>query len=360
MTGVTGTPFLVVDDERLEANLARVADRARDAGVLVRPHAKTHKCVEIARRQIAHGAAGLTVATVGEAEVFAAVDEVREIFIAYPLWVTPAMAGRLISIARIVSLRVGIDSAEGARHLADSLHEAGDGGAPLEVVVEIDSGQHRTGTSPRVAGEVARAAVDAGLDVVGVFTFPGHSYGLGDTRARAADQEITALAEAAQGLRANGIEPRVRSGGSTPTVGFTGQLAAGVLTEIRPGVYPFNDAQQVEIGSCTFDDVALTSSSTVVHRNGSRIVVDAGSKILGADRPAWASGFGRLLEHPEARITALSEHHAVIDFPADAAVPALGSVVRVVPNHVCSAVNLVDELVVDDVRWPVAARGRNS
>ena len=206
---------------------------------------------------------------------------------------------------------------------------------------------------------------EAGLDVVGVFTFPGHGYGVGDTRRRAAEQEVAALRTAAESLRAQGIDPRVRSGGSTPTVEFVGDPTyAGVLTEIRPGVYPLNDAQQVEIGTCGFDDVALTAVATVVRSEPGRIVVDAGSKILGADRAAWATGHGRLLDHPDARVVQLSEHHAVVEFPAEStSAPRLGDVIRVVPNHVCTAVNLVDELVAidgSDSRWPVIARGHNS
>ena len=357
------TPYLEVDVDRMTRNLASLADRARSTGVEVRPHAKTHKSAEIARMQIDVGAVGLAVATIGEAEAFADAAEITsctDIFIAYPVWPTPAKAARLRALAARVSLRVGVESVEGARHLGALLD-----GQRIEALVEVDSGQHRTGVTPGGAGEVAAAGTAAGLDVVGVFTFPGHGYGLGDTRRRAAEQEVAALRAAAESLREHGIDPRVRSGGSTPTIEFVGDPAhAGVLTEVRPGVYPLNDAQQVEIGACGFDDVALTAVATVVRSEPGRIVVDAGSKILGADRAAWATGHGRLLDHPDARVVQLSEHHAVVDFPADSTpVPRLGDLVRVVPNHVCTAVNLVDELVAidgSDSRWPVIARGRNS
>lgn len=140
----------------------------------------------------------------------------------------------------------------------------------------------------------------------------------------------------------------------------------GVVTELRPGVYPFNDAQQLELGSATVDDLALFAIATVVSRSGDRIVLDAGSKILGADRPGWTTGFGRLPDHLDARIVSLSEHHAVVEFPAGATVPDLGDLVRAVPNHVCTAVNLVDELFAGSAHsdvlevWPVIARGANS
>jgi D-serine deaminase-like pyridoxal phosphate-dependent protein len=152
---------------------------------------------------------------------------------------------------------------------------------------------------------------------------------------------------------------RVLSGGSTPSVAST---EVGGATEVRPGVYVFGDAQQWELGHVAPADIALTVLATVVSVHGDRVILDAGSKVIGADRPSWATGHGRLLDHPDARITALSEHHATA---VGAGLPGLGEQVRVVPNHVCNAVNLVDEVVVVrggviEDRWVVAARGRNS
>jgi D-serine deaminase-like pyridoxal phosphate-dependent protein len=198
-----------------------------------------------------------------------------------------------------------------------------------------------------------------GLQVAGMFTFPGHSYAPQSRRSAATD-EVAASAAAAEALQAVGIEPRVRSGGSTPTAALSD---GDVLTELRPGVYAFQDAQQAELGSADLADVALTAIATVVSRDGDRCVVDAGSKVLGADRPAWATGHGRLPDHPEARVVALSEHHATVTFPGPA--PRVGERLRIAPNHVCTAVNLADELVVVDGgvevdRWRVAARGANT
>ncbi len=341
-------PRLIVDPEILTRNLA--APTAVAPGVNVRPHAKTHKSAEIARRQLAAGAVGLTVATVGEAEVFAD-HGVTDLFIAFPVWTDDAVAARLRALAARTALRVGVDSIGGAQRLAAA-------GAGVEVLVEIDSGHHRTGVPAAQAGEVARAAADGGLDVVGAFTFPGHGYGP-DARAAAAADEAAALAAAADAMRAAGVEPRVLSGGSTPTLAGTD---TGVITETRPGVYVFNDAQQVELGSATFADVALWAEAYVVHVSADRYVLGVGSKTLGADRAAWATGFGRLPDHPDARITALSEHHATV--PAETVGEhglRLGDVVRVVPNHVCTAVNLADRLHLrgSDESWPVDARGAN-
>ncbi|MGB3303418.1 MAG: alanine racemase [Gordonia sp. (in: high G+C Gram-positive bacteria)] len=357
------TPYLVVDVERLDRNLNSMAAWASEHGVALRPHAKTHKCAQISTRQLGAGAVGLTVATIGEAEVFANIG-VDDLFIAYPLWLSGSKVERLRALCVRATISVGVDSAVGARRLAEAL-----AGVPVTVLVEVDSGMHRTGVSPAEVVAVATAARDGGLDVAGVFTFPGHGYGPGTARSEAASQEAQSLAEAAELLRSHDFEIRVVSGGSTPTIHFAD---AGVVTELRPGVYPFYDAQQLELESCTIDDVALTAVATVVSKattpggKGERIVLDAGSKILGADRPTWTTGFGRLADFLAARIVSLSEHHAVVDFPAGNSAPELGDRVRVIPNHVCSAVNLVDALyaqVSGDERlqtWPVIARGANS
>ncbi|HEX5812978.1 MAG TPA: alanine racemase [Pseudonocardia sp.] len=345
------TPYLVVDLALLDRNLSGMAESARVGGMSLRPHAKTHKCVEIARRQVALSGGGLTLATVAEAEVFADAG-LDDVFLAYPVVAVGRRARRLRVLAERVTLRVGIDSAEGAALLATAV-------PGLEVLVEIDSGHHRSGVAPDRAVEVGSAARAAGLQMAGVFTFPGHSYAPGQ-RGQAAADEAAALAAAADALRTVGIEPRVRSGGSTPTAALSD---GDVLTELRPGVYAFQDAQQAELGSADLTDIALTAMATVVSRSGDRAVVDAGSKVLGADRPAWTTGFGRLPDVPDARVVALSEHHATVTFPGPA--PAVGERIRIAPNHVCTAVNLADELVVVEGgvevdRWRVAARGANT
>lgn len=348
-------PFLCVDTAIMDRNLAAMAKRAATAGLSLRPHAKTHKVPEIARRQLELGAVGLTVATLGEAEVFADAG-CTDLFLAYPLWVTAARAARIQSLASRAALRIGIDSVEAARELGQAV-----AGSGVEAVVEVDSGHHRSGCRPEEAGAVARAALDNGLSVAGVFTFPGHGYGPGKRRP-AAEEEAAALAAAAASLADAGIAAGTVSGGSTPTAA---EADAGVLTEIRPGVYVFNDAQQVELGTCGWDDVALSAVTTVVSSAGRHVILDAGSKVLGADQPAWATGGGRILGMPEARITALSEHHATVAIPDGVPLPRRGDILRAVPNHVCAAVNLADELVLvrDGVpagTWAVAARGRNS
>ncbi|MFY0408410.1 alanine racemase [Solicola sp. PLA-1-18] len=347
------TPYLRVDVDRLDANIARGAAWASERAVALRPHAKTHKSNEIARRQLAAGAAGLTVATVAEAEAFAA-GGVDDLFVAYPLGLDDDRARRLRELAGRVRLAIGVDSVEGATSAAR--HLAGSG---VEVVVEVDSGLHHSGCPPEQAAAVADAA--APLGVRGVFTFPGHAYGPGNA-AGAAREEAQALGVARDAVQAAGHDVSVVSGGCTPSFESSD---TGVLTELRPGVYVHGDAQQVELGHCALDDVALTAVGTVVHRRDGVVVLDAGAKVMGPDRPAWVSGHGRVLSEPAARITGLREHHAVVAWPDDGSLPALGSRLQLVPNHVCTAVNLSAAMtvvsggeVVD--RWPVDARGANT
>jgi D-serine deaminase-like pyridoxal phosphate-dependent protein len=349
----------MVDAGVLETNLRTLADSAARRGLVLRPHIKTHKSVAIARRQLALGAVGISVATVGEAEVFAA-HGFADVFIAYPVWADHDRDRRLRDLARRIRLSVGVDSAAAAQRLA-----AAAGQAPLHAVVEVDCGLRRSGVAPGDAGQVAAAAAAAGLQVDGVFTFPGHSYAPGAPAAAAAD-EAAALAAAAGSFAAEGLPCPVRSGGSTPSVAYSsGPADGGPVTELRPGVYVFNDAQQVTLGTCTADEVALAVLATVVSVPApDRFILDAGAKMLGPDRPAWVPGHGLLPGFPGCTITGLWEHHAVVAAGPGPG-PQVGDQVTVIPNHVCTVVNLVDELhvvqagqVVD--RWPVDARGRNT
>jgi D-serine deaminase-like pyridoxal phosphate-dependent protein len=343
------TPYLLVDEALVAANVDDLAGFARSRGLGVRPHAKTHKCAEVAHRQLAAGSLGLTVATVSEAERFADAG-FTSFFLAYPLWVDAVKGARLRALQERAEVLVGVDSVEGARTL--SAQSRG-----TSVLVEVDSGHHRTGVAPDLAGDVAEAAARAGLSVAGVFTFPGHSYSP-DVAADVAAQEAAALAAAVASLARRGLEATVVSGGSTPSVHDSD---AEVLTEVRPGVYVFGDAQQWELGTTTPDRIALTCVATVVSRGDGTVVLDSGSKALGPDRSPWATGNGRLLDHPDARITSLSEHHAVVAWPQSSPPPELGSRLRVVPNHVCTAVNLADVLVTTEGdEWRVVARGCNT
>ena len=352
------TPTVIVDLDVLERNITTWAQRMADRGVGLRPHTKTSKCIEVIRRQVDAGAVGLTVATLGEAEVLADAG-FTELFQAYPLWAgRPERARRLRALHDRVDLMVGVESAEAAAALGRAVVGSE---RPLRVLVELDPGLHRSGARPDEVATIARAAHDAGLDVRGAFTFGGHGYATCDAAPDAGDDEVRTLTLAAELLTAAGFEPEVLSAGSTPTALHS---ARGPVTDERPGTYVFQDSQQVTLGVASLGEVAMVVAATVVasHTDG-RFVLDTGSKAIAADRPAWARGHGLVPAYPEAELRSLSEHHCVgwTDGPR----PRVGEVVAVVPNHACVVVNLVDTLtvvrngvIVDE--WAVASRGRNT
>jgi len=352
------TPALVVDLDRMDAAIARMADAMSERGVALRPHAKTHKSIEVGRRQVGAGAVGLTVGTVGEAEVFAD-GGLDDLFIAYPMVPAGPKAERLREVARRARLRVGIDSVVGAHAVADAL---GDDRGRVSVLVEIDCGGRRTGVAPSDAGPVAAAATHLGLDVIGVFTHGGHGYHGPDARAAAAEDEVRGLTDAAGSLRAAGVEPSVVSAGSTPTAFDS---ARGAVTEERPGTYVFGDRQQVALGSIAPDAPATVIAARVVSVNTAarRFVIDAGAKTLTKDVPAYLAGHASIPELG-AVVDRVSDYHGVVEVKDGGSLPEIGQVIVAVPNHICPVVDLFatflvarDGAIVDT--WRVDARGRS-
>jgi len=352
------TPRVIVDVARVEANIGRLQAEMDRRGIALRPHAKTHKSVAVARLQLAAGARGITVGTLGEAEVFVAAG-IGDVFIAYPVRADGPKAARLRAVHDASpELRVGVDSADSARFLGAAV--AGSG-RPLRVRVELDPGNHRTGVaSPAAALAVARAARAAGLEVEGVFSHGGHGYRVGGA-APAGDDEVRALTAAAGALRDDGFDMASISAGSTPTM-LT--AATGAVTEIRAGTYVYGDRQQWALGSIPADGCAVAVATTVVSVHADRIVLDAGAKMLTKDRAEWLTGFGAIVGYPDLVIERVNDYHGVVAAPAGIDRPRLGEVVAVIPNHVCPVIDLVDRVVAVRAdgtaeEWPVDARGRS-
>src|SRR5438132_772307 len=302
------TPVAVVDEEVVERNLARMAKLAADNHVKLRPHAKTHKSAYMAQRQMAHGAVGLTCATFTEAEVFADAG-IDDLVIWHPPVGRPKLE-RLNAVAvRVKRLAVSLDDVGIAKTLPPS----------VEVLWEVDPGQHRVGTLP---GEPTVMAVEELIRAIGaerfrgLITHGGHVYAATNQRERqiAAEQENRAVTATAEMLRQAGIEVRELSVGSTPTAGLA--LRDGI-TEMRPGTYIYGDANQVTLGSQRLEDCALCVVATVVSTPASdRTVVDAGSKSLSADlRVAGLDSYGLVLGHKDVAVARLSEEHAVLAHP---------------------------------------------
>jgi D-serine deaminase-like pyridoxal phosphate-dependent protein len=353
------TPALVVDVDRMAAAIERMAAAMSERGVALRPHAKTHKSLEVGRRQLAAGAAGLTVGTIGEAEVFAN-GGIDDLFIAYPLVPLGPKAARLRSLAGRARLRLGVDSADGVRAVAAAM---GSDRGRVGLLIEIDSGGRRSGIAPQGAGALAQEASALGLEVIGVFTHGGHGYAGPEARVDAADDEVRSLTQAADSLRAAGVEPVEVSAGSTPTAIGS---ARGAVTEERPGTYVFGDRQQVALGAIERDAVAAVVAARVTSVNEAerRFVVDAGAKMLGKDVAGYILGHAEIPELDGAVVARVADYHGIVDLPGDSPLPDVGRVVLVVPNHICPVVNYVDTfLVAQDGElidaWPVDARGRN-
>jgi len=354
------TPALLVDLDIMERNLTRAADYAAAHGLALRPHVKTHKSPVIAARQLALGAAGLTCATPFEAAIMAAVTD--DILVAYPP-VAAARAARLAALPPNVNLIVALDSKQAIDAIARA---AAAQSRTVGVYVELDLGMHRVGV-PGIEDAIAlarRVRAEPSLDFTGIAFYPGHVREAVDDQ----DAKLAALGDALtttlRRFEAEGLSPRVVSGGSTPTLWRTHEIRG--VTEMRPGTYVYNDRTTAVIGACAWEDCALTVLATVISTAvPGQAVIDAGTKALGREpvRGAEGEGFGQLLEHPEVLVERMSEEHGVLDISRSHWRPQVGETVRVIPNHVCIVVHLND--IVYGVRggalqtsWPVAARGR--
>jgi D-serine deaminase-like pyridoxal phosphate-dependent protein len=372
------TPAFVVDLDVLEGNVRSMAEHARQHGVRLRPHAKTHKTVEIARMQLAAGAPGLTLAKIGEAEALldagaaaGAPLPLEDILLAFPI-VGDQKLGRLLDLAEHLTVSVALDSPDAASQLGAA---AAARGRRIGVLVEIDTGGRRCGVLP---GEPAlalarRIAKTPGLALRGIMTHEGHAYAATPTTLREVSQQAgRVMVELAALLRADGHEAPVVSVGSTPSARHIAEVPG--VTEVRPGTYVFQDYNQVRLGVATVEACAGTVHATVIATPApDRAVVDAGTKAVAADRgmvggvtPVQQEGYGLVKGQPGWFFARASEEHGVLLRQNGGGADDLrvGDRVELIPNHICPAVNLYDRLVVqqDGVvvgGWEVAARGRS-
>ncbi|MBI5831874.1 MAG: alanine racemase [Armatimonadetes bacterium] len=352
------TPAVVIDLDRLEANLGAMQAACDAAGVALRPHIKTHKCPEIARFQLRAGARGLTVAKLGEAEVMADLAGCDDLFIAYPLLGESKLA-RLRALCERAEVRVSVCSLDQARLLS-----AGLGATRVKVRLNVDTGLLRDGFEPDAALDAAQRIADLpGLDLVGVFTHEGHCARL-ETPAAVAEcgrSSARRLVEVAERLREQGLPVTEVAPGSTPTA--LAALDVPGVTEVRPGTYCFWDANYVHRLGLDLDQCAARVVVTVVdHPAPERVIVDGGSKTFFADSGGWW-GRARCVELPELTLPSCSEEHGQALWTGAGAAPvALGQRLTFVPHHICPVINLVDcvnvlrgEEVLDT--WRIAARG---
>lgn len=339
------TPSLVLDHERLKRNAERMSQRVRHLGASLRPHVKTHKCIEVARLQTIGHNAQLTVSTLAEARAFIA-QGFGDI-----TYAVPVEPGKFVEAVELLKscerFSLLTDDLETAALLNESARRAG---VTVDLFLKVDCGYHRCGVEPQSAAafEIPRFIVEASnLRFAGILTHAGHSY-----HARSKDEllsiarhERDLMTEYAETLRTAGLPVPVVSIGSTPTVTHVDHLEG--IDEARPGNYIFFDAFQATLGSCTFADCALTVLAAIIHldRTRRKIVIDAGSIALSKDRGAIefdpTCGYGRVLDLEGndlgLRVEALSQEHGEILAEDSGMIDKLkiGTRLRVLANHSC-------------------------
>ena len=346
------TPALIVDLDIFERNLRRVADYAREHDLRLRPHTKTHKSPEVARRQLDLGAAGLTVAKIGEGEVLMGALPPTDLLVAFPIFGAKKVE-RLKQLAAKTPVTVAIDSVAAARELE---------GSGASVLVEIDVGLGRVGVTPAEALDLAREiARIPGLRFRGITFYPGH---IKERNPEAIAKLSALVARTAADFREAGLAPEIVSGGSTPAL-FQSHEVEG-LNEIRPGTYVYNDLNTIASGACRLEDCAASVLVTVVSTPRARTaIVDGGSKTFSSDRlnNATEVTFGRVVEAPGSRFHKMNEEHGFLDTTSAERELKTGEKIRIIPNHICVAVNLHETVYGvrgDEVEraWKVEGRGK--
>ena len=348
------TPSVLIDLERLEKNISDMATRAKEGGVSLRPHIKTHKCIEIGKKQLKAGAEGVTVSTLGEATAFANAG-FNDITYAVPL--VPDKFEGVKRISEQTHLNLLVDHPNIVDQFGAFCKEVG---IVLDVLVKVDCGYPRCGIDPETPAAVSlvrKIHENPHLNFKGILTHAGHSYNV-TTVAEVkiiAKQEQDVMIRFANKLKAESTElvPEVVSIGSTPTARLADTFQDGI-TEIRPGNYTFFDYTQVTLGSCEVTDCALTVLSSVISISTDRAVIDAGATALSQDKgPIHIEpnvGYGKIIQdyakgdlETGVIISSLSQEHGKLIFPGESIFGFQhGEKIRIVPNHSCITANLFD------------------
>ena len=339
------TPCILIDLGLMESNLRRMADYCRKHGLNLRPHTKTHKSPDIARLQVAQGFPGITCAKVGEAEVMVE-NGLTDILVAYPV-VGPIKVQRLCRLAKKAKITVALDSLEVAEGITS---EAVRQGVTIDVLAEMNVGMNRVGveTPDQLVSLAEQISRMKGLLLRGIACYPGNLFRPPAEQLDALRQLGGLLSDARARFRAKGLDERWVSGGSTPTA-YQSHLVEG-LTEIRPGMYPFNDRNLVGAEICALDQCALHVMTTVVSTAvRDRAMIDGGSKTFSSDRyipagPRADPTFGMIRDDENILFYGMSEEHGHLDVSRAKTSLRIGQRLRVMPNHVCPTVNLHEKL----------------
>lgn len=362
------TPSLIVDFGRMKRNAERIANRAKELNINLRPHVKTHRCLEIARIQTEKTSGKIMVSTLSEAKFFSA-NGFSDITYGVPI--ERGKFDEAIEIAKQTEkFSLLTDDVETVLKLNE---KAKSENVKLSIFVKIDVGYHRCGVEPNTkeAFEIPQKIADSSnLNFAGILTHAGHSYHADDAKKllNVAHEERDKMLNLAGELRGKGLNVPCVSIGSTPTFSAIDSLDG--ITEFRAGNYIFFDAFQATIGSCKFEDCALTVLTAVVHRDATRqkIVVDAGAVALSKDRGAVefdaGCGYGRVYDLEgndlNLRVELLSQEHGEISVADEKVFNSLkvGSRVRILANHSCltalqhSHYHILDDGKIVD-RWEI-------
>jgi D-serine deaminase-like pyridoxal phosphate-dependent protein len=355
------TPSVLVDLDILERNLDRMAKYCADSGIALRPHIKTHKIPELARMQVERGAVGITAAKPSEAAVMAE-GGLKDIFIAYPI-LSSQKADALLALTDDARISVSVDSVEAAECLARS---SAAHSYDLPILVEIDTGFGRCGLADAAAAVHLAVKIESlpGAHFGGLMFYPGHMMVPPEQQAELLPRVNAAVESAYDALHRAGLHIERVSGGSTPMAYRSQEFSH--LSEIRPGMYLLNDCNLVRGGFATLDECALTVLTTVVSTAvKDRAILDGGSKTFSSDRLLTGdhAGHGDVLADPDASFFGLSEEHGHLDISRSTRSYKLGERLRILPNHVCTTINMHDTIygvrgdTVEKV-WSVSARGR--
>jgi len=355
------TPAVIVDLDIVNKNISGLADKLKGTGIVHRPHIKTHKSPCLAKMQIDAGAIGITCAKLGEAEVMAE-SGFNDILIAYEL-IGKDKLERLYNLAKKVKVTTCVDSIECASGISSVGEKLG---KAIPVYIEIDGGIHRCGLLPGkdvldFANQIKNLH---GIEIIGVLSYVGQIY---DEKTienihRVARQEAKTLIETANILKKAGFNIKVISGGSSFSSKIPEELKG--LTEVRAGSYIFNDVSQLDTNFITPNDCALRIVSTVISASyPGRAIIDAGSKTLSDATAHLSNGYGYVIENPKIKIVKLNEEHGYLEFSPEIEIK-VGQQLTIIPNHVCTVVNLCDQLIgVKDGKInkmiPVCARGKS-
>lgn len=354
------TPALIVDLDIAERNLDRMADYCRAHSLNLRPHTKTHKIVEFARLQLERGALGLTVAKAGEAEVMIQ-SGAKQILVAHPIFGEEPLR-RLARVANGTEVIIAIDSCIAAEAISRAATQHG---CNFGILVEFDSGYRRCGVTPGPSSvELAQAIAKLpGLRLRGLMTYFGNIWGTEEERNAQIAATASAVELAVESFRAARLPVEIVSGGSTPAAEFSHRIPG--ITEIRPGTYVFNDMNTFYQGVCRIEDCATRVLAAVVSTAiPGQAIIDAGSKTLSNDTLGSGprTGYGHVVEEPAVPLTKLNEEHGYLDVSRSRGFQ-LGEVLTIIPNHVCTCINMHDEVFLvrgDQVidTYKVAARGK--